>query len=614
MFKFRNSIILLILLVLAACAPSEPTTESLSTENTPSAITTLPIVPTATAASIIPTAEPIETPTDNQPASPDLDTFISNLETAVTNQDYDHMQGLMSNPIAVGGWRSEWRPYTPSQTIGQFQNASLPSPLSVKFSGLRDDEITELIGQPPSSMFSPDTNIVASLHSSGWGQSTSDDAILFVAEIDGRYTWHAFLYTTGRFADANLPTTSAPAGLIYSIYGQGIYQVQADGQHRQLLDNQTASIPNLKISPDGRYSAYLTEDRQLWLINNASGDQQQIAADYNFSYYLIWGNSNTLFGGVWLTPEEGDGPNNGHIAIINIDDQTVTILDDKRLSSHRPSLSPDGKTVAFDVFPTGPEDTDTSLIYHPDSGLRLFDPTAFTFVNELYDQPYFNPSWSPDGRKIAWQVSNGERVGIQVFDLEAQTAVQLLDWDPARFGALIPSPLWSPDGQWLALEVWANGPSGSGVWLLAADGSSQVYLDPQGTEPYWASEAQLVFGVKVGGGPRLYDLVTEESFKIDLPEGSWALGVTSLSELQAMSDPFSVLETPVMYIMAMQDVTIYDGPDDSYNDIGNIFDGQTAKVTGKSFITGWWRVICPDDTIGNCWVTSDTSFTMPSEG
>jgi len=614
MFKIHYVLMVMFILALVACAPSEPSTDAAAMEATLPPATTVPTVaPTEAESSEIPTlTEPTAIPTEAEPAPPDMTAFVMELETSVTNQDYASMQALMSDPIAVGAWRSEWRTLAPDQVIEQLRNGSLPGPQAVQFSGLGDDELATLIGQPPATMFSPDTHIVAALHSMGWGQSASDEAILFVAETDGQFTWHAFLYTGGRFVDANLGVGPAPVGLIYTIPDRGLYQIQLDGQHRQLLDGRTANTPNLEISPDGCSAAYLTDDRQLWLIDTTTLDQQQLAADYDLSNYLAWGDSNTLFIGVWLTPDEGEGPNNGHIATLSPAAGTVQILDEERLSSNRPALAPDGETVAFDVFSTGDADSVTSRLYLPSSGLEIFDPADFTAINEMIDMPRFNPAWSTDGRQIAWLASTGERVGVQVYDLDQQTAVQLHDWDPARFGALIPSPVWSPDGQWLALEIWANGPEGSGIWLLAADGSSQTMVDTQGRDPYWVNESQLVFGIN--GGPRLYDVTANEAFMMDLPEGSRVLGVTSTAEVLAIYESLMVEETPVSTIMAVQDVPMYNGPDDNYVGIGVIFEGQTARVTGQSPVTGWWQVICPDDTVGNCFVTDDPAYTYPVEG
>ena len=69
-----------------------------------------------------------------------------------------------------------------------------------------------------------------------------------------------------------------------------------------------------------------------------------------------------------------------------------------------------------------------------------------------------------------------------------------------------------------------------------------------------------------------------------------------------------MVETEVSYVQAMQDVTMVNGPGKTYDEIGFIADGQTALVTGQSVDGSWWRVICPDDSIGDCWVTADTDY------
>jgi len=76
---------------------------------------------------------------------------------------------------------------------------------------------------------------------------------------------------------------------------------------------------------------------------------------------------------------------------------------------------------------------------------------------------------------------------------------------------------------------------------------------------------------------------------------------------------FPVDETDVNFIMAKEDVQIYNGPGESYESKGFIAGGQAALVTGLSPDKNWWRVICPDSTIGDCWVTADPAFTEPTE-
>jgi hypothetical protein len=74
----------------------------------------------------------------------------------------------------------------------------------------------------------------------------------------------------------------------------------------------------------------------------------------------------------------------------------------------------------------------------------------------------------------------------------------------------------------------------------------------------------------------------------------------------------TALETKVRYVLALQDVTIYGGPATTHEPIGPLFEGQIAWVTGVSADESWWRVICPDDTVGDCWVSADPELTQPT--
>lgn len=77
--------------------------------------------------------------------------------------------------------------------------------------------------------------------------------------------------------------------------------------------------------------------------------------------------------------------------------------------------------------------------------------------------------------------------------------------------------------------------------------------------------------------------------------------------------PGAAQSTDVQFVMAQQDVSIYGGPEVQYGIVGSIAAGQTAKVTGVSSDQTWWRVVCPDDTMGDCWVSADPAWTQPAE-
>ena len=82
----------------------------------------------------------------------------------------------------------------------------------------------------------------------------------------------------------------------------------------------------------------------------------------------------------------------------------------------------------------------------------------------------------------------------------------------------------------------------------------------------------------------------------------------------ATPDPagVAVLPSAVPYVMALVNVNIRSGPGTNYGIVGKVFAGQAAQVTGVTADGGWWRVLCPDGTVGSCWVVADPVLTEPA--
>ena len=65
-------------------------------------------------------------------------------------------------------------------------------------------------------------------------------------------------------------------------------------------------------------------------------------------------------------------------------------------------------------------------------------------------------------------------------------------------------------------------------------------------------------------------------------------------------------------LMALKEVPVYQGnPGDTEMQVTTIASGQIILVTGASSDGKWWRVVCPDDTVGNCWVSSHPDLAEP---
>lgn len=117
------------------------------------------------------------------------------------------------------------------------------------------------------------------------------------------------------------------------------------------------------------------------------------------------------------------------------------------------------------------------------------------------DMPIMSPSWSPDGKKLAYVSFESGRPAIFIQD--KLTGVRTLI---ANYSGLNSAPAWSPDGTRLAVT-------------LSKDGNAEIYILDLGlsdlrrltnhwaidTEPSWSPDGKnIVFTSDRGGGPQVY--------------------------------------------------------------------------------------------------------------
>ena len=291
--------------------------------------------------------------------------------------------------------------------------------------------------------------------------------------------------------------------------------------------------------------------------------------------------------------------------MLDIPSGELTLLDPENVSLSLPAASPDGQTIAYDALGV-PRLVRTAGDPPP------FEPQRFEGLPASDFYSFSSPAWSPDGRKLAWRVGGTWGAAVLVFDLEAYTVQTLHSFQPLGTGAAVPAPVWSPDGRWLALTIRASDAAGSGAWLLAADGSAERRLSGSTlADPIWTGDGQLIWNDydEQAGTPnviRLLDLNVWMQHTLDLPIGGMAIGwfAPGASEMTK--------ETVVRYVLALRDVPMYGGPGTNHEVIGSVFDGQVAWVTGQSADGAWWRVICPDDTVGDCWLSASPEWTEPT--
>ena len=273
-----------------------------------------------------------------------------------------------------------------------------------------------------------------------------------------------------------------------------IYMMNPDGASVTRLTNHDAGNWRPARSPDGWRVAFVSNrdgNAEIYAVNADGSDLTRLTNHAASDWSPVWSPDGQRI--AFISNRDGDRsdfPVNEEIYVMNADGSDLTRLTNHDAGDGEPAWSPDARRIAFSSNRDGNGD-----IYVANA-----DGTDLTRLTSN-DASDWGPTWSPDGRRIAFvSTRDGDE---RYFPPNAEIyAVNADGTDLTRLTSndrVARSPSWSPDGRRIAFSS-SRGHTHSSIWVINADGSEMTPLS-RGDVPVWSPDGQsIVFTDYPGDG------------------------------------------------------------------------------------------------------------------
>lgn len=179
-----------------------------------------------------------------------------------------------------------------------------------------------------------------------------------------------------------------------------------------------------------------------------------------------------------------------------------------------PELSPEGAKIALTLYKTGGTPYLFITDFEPEQTLQIDVAMLPGYFDAKGMVQGWDPAWSPDGKKLAFQSGSG----LSVMDAKGQNVKHL-----AANVAMV-DPRWSPDGQKLAFTSWSEGGNRYDVCVIDAAGTGLTNLTSaplDQTRAHWSPTGEVL-------AYRLWDTESaSSSLHLMKPDGSQSQRVTA---------------------------------------------------------------------------------------
>ncbi len=268
-----------------------------------------------------------------------------------------------------------------------------------------------------------------------------------------------------------------------------IYSMDVNGNNVVQLTDHPASDEVPACSPDGRRVVFRSErdlTPDLYVMGSDGNNVIRLTQDNFREGRASWSPDGTKMVFSSLCKINCD------IFTVDADGSNRTRLAKEKMWDVWPSWSPDGSKIAFVGAPDGVAGARFHIFVMNADGTERHNLTDDT---HLENKDSFSPTWSPDGRKIAFNsfrhfVPADSRNDIFVIAADGKEMEQLTDGPDSSA-----SPVYSPDGTKIAYVSGRRGTSN--IYIMDANGNNPVNLTntPPGIEneaPSWPHGALAV--------------------------------------------------------------------------------------------------------------------------
>jgi len=187
---------------------------------------------------------------------------------------------------------------------------------------------------------------------------------------------------------------------------------------------------------------------------------------------------------------------NGDVYVTSVDYKTTRRITDTPEQERNVSFAPDGRSIVYDSERDGLWQLYTAEIADPKEKDILYatDIVEKQLYKSADGKPSFQPTYSPDGKKVAFLE---DRTALMVIDVKSKLVNTALD---GKFNYSYSdgdiSYAWSPDSRWFLIDyIGIGGWQNSDIALVKADGSEVINLTESGYSngaANWAMDGKAV--------------------------------------------------------------------------------------------------------------------------